>query len=504
MSNVAFDGRELDQFEGMISAAEAELLYRRAALLGAGCIVELGSWRGKSAIALARGAQAQPPDRRPMVHCIEPHAEFVGVYGGKFGPVDRKMFYEAMLRAGCTEGVALINLSSAAGAKAWSTPIGLLFVDGDHSQDAVKADVDSWAPFIIDGGFIAFDHAIDRAVGPAHVIAAMLESGLYRCVETVGKIVVLQKKPDAERQLLWKARTDAIADIGQRALALGYDRDFAVARLDYGSFVSRQHKYMYVETPKAACTSWKRLIIDVEDAFFDYEAPLHHRETRRDMLIHQRRHVGMPTLLDVGASERDDVLSASGDWFVFAISRNPFSRITSVFENKVRLGEPGYEALEARFGDRAKHASVRDAFAAFVRELVAEKALWGADAHLRGQVELLMPRLVPYTRVFRLEDGDAALTAYRAQLSRHGYGGETRLQRTNASVGRNWRDYYEEASAAIVAAAYADDFRTFGYDPTDWRGGAPIPPATQDEQDWREQVVERNAMIARLHRERER
>src|SRR5262249_39601536 len=145
------------------------------------------------AIAMAMGARTLPPEQRPIVYCIEPHAEFTGVYGGRFGPGDRAAFYRAMLAAGCSDGVALVNLPSLAAARAWKAPVGLLFIDGDHSEDAVQADVDAWSPFVIDNGIIAFDDALDEKVGPAGVIARLLASGAWRRGGGTGKIVVLQR-----------------------------------------------------------------------------------------------------------------------------------------------------------------------------------------------------------------------------------------------------------------------------------------------------------------------
>lgn len=81
----------------MHTEGEAAFLSRFASWLGAGCIVEIGSWQGASAIALARGARRQVRAQRSMVYCIEPHATFVGVYGGRFGPQDRTAFYRALV-----------------------------------------------------------------------------------------------------------------------------------------------------------------------------------------------------------------------------------------------------------------------------------------------------------------------------------------------------------------------------------------------------------------------
>jgi hypothetical protein len=214
------------------------------------------------------------------------------------------------------------------------------------------------------------------------------------------------------------------------------------------------------------------------------------------MLIHQRRLVGMPTLLDATPDMREEILS--GGWFVFAVARNPYSRLVSVFENKIRLGEPGYRALEAHYGDRGPFDGPRAAFAAFVKDIVSSRDRRASDAHFVSQSHTLMPRLIPYTRVFHLE----AITEMTAALGKHlaeqGGTGRIELPRENASTAVAWRDYYDAESARTVAEAYAEDFTEFGYDPEDWAGGDAVAD-TDIERRWRLEVVERNALIDRLY-----
>jgi predicted O-methyltransferase YrrM len=74
----------LSSHKGMVSVEEGLALNRYAAGCAGGDIVEIGSFRGKSSVALAEGALRSTV----RVFCIDPHTEFTGVYGGKFGPKD--------------------------------------------------------------------------------------------------------------------------------------------------------------------------------------------------------------------------------------------------------------------------------------------------------------------------------------------------------------------------------------------------------------------------------
>lgn len=496
--NEHFDGRDLDSFEGMISAEEAALLSRMASMLAAGCIVEIGSWRGKSAIALARGAAANAA-LKPMVYYVDPHARFTGIYGGEFGPGDRAAFYAAMLRAGCAEAAALINLPSAAAARAWPYKAGLVFIDGDNSQAGVESDVAAWDRHLIEGGFMVFDDALDENAGPAKVIARLLAEGCYKQAGGTGKILALQKTPSPERQRQWATFAEARADISVRAEARGYAPDYALARMSYGTFVSPDRRYMYMETPKAACTSWKQLVVALEGASVDTDASPYHRETRSDMLIHQRKHVSVPTLLDVSPQERRAILEGADDWHVFALCRNPYSRLVSVFENKVRLGEPGYRDLVARFGDEASYRDARAAFSAFVREVAADLDARSKDAHLQPQNQLLLVDLIPYGHIYPVEQMRSAVEGLTAHLRVRGKSAPPALGRVNESAARPWRLYYDEATAALAAQIYADDFARFGYDPTDWCASDGEFMETEHERRLRAEIVARNEMIERLY-----
>jgi glycosyltransferase involved in cell wall biosynthesis len=183
----------LSNYKGGVSVEEGLALNRYAADCTGGDIVEIGSFRGKSAVALATGATQS----RVRVFCIEPHAEFTGVYGGKFGPQDRGAFYQVMLQTALFEQVALINLPSREAARAWRRPIGLMFIDGDHSFRGVKGDFEAWDPHVCLGGIIAFDDATDPAIGPANLIERILTSGRYAALETVGKVRFLRKVGNA-------------------------------------------------------------------------------------------------------------------------------------------------------------------------------------------------------------------------------------------------------------------------------------------------------------------
>lgn len=180
--------RAVDRVEGMISLDEADLLFRLAAQAdGTGCVVEVGSFRGRSTVALAYGASSSP------VFAIEPHESFAGVLGGTFGPEDRAGFFRAMLRSRCYERVRLVNLSSEIVAPGWREPVRLLWIDGDHSYEGVRRDWETWKPHLIQHAVVAFDDSIDETIGPFRLIRELIDTDELILLEQVGKITALRR-----------------------------------------------------------------------------------------------------------------------------------------------------------------------------------------------------------------------------------------------------------------------------------------------------------------------
>lgn len=163
-----------DQTEGMISYDEASLLYSLAKGVKDNCIVEIGSYRGRSTVALGRGSL---DGNKVSVYAIEPHEEFIGILGGKFGPLDRGAFYKAMLDTSCYHVVRFINLSSEFVCPNWEKKVSLLWIDGDHTYRGVKRDFECWLPHLAANATIAFDDSTNPGLGPRQLIDDLLKKG---------------------------------------------------------------------------------------------------------------------------------------------------------------------------------------------------------------------------------------------------------------------------------------------------------------------------------------
>ena len=157
-----------ESVEGWMSRDEIALLHDLAARVPREqCVVEIGNYRGRSTVALALGAR---DGRGADVVSIDPHVEFTGPRGGRFGREDMAHLYANLARTGVGDRVRVVTLASAAVARAWDGPrVGFLFVDGDHRYDAVRADFEAWRPHLAPGAVVAFDDCdyedVARCVG---------------------------------------------------------------------------------------------------------------------------------------------------------------------------------------------------------------------------------------------------------------------------------------------------------------------------------------------------
>lgn len=146
-----FAWKKVDTAKGWLSKAEAHLLY----ILASGIshetiIVEIGSYEGRSTLALASGAQ-----KDVEIYAIDPHTgDRTEVEAGKevdtwgnFLRNTEKFPNVHPIRKISAEATSLIS----------GKKIRLLFVDGWHSEDAVNSDIQNYLTFAAREFTIVFD-----------------------------------------------------------------------------------------------------------------------------------------------------------------------------------------------------------------------------------------------------------------------------------------------------------------------------------------------------------
>jgi cephalosporin hydroxylase len=153
---VSDDEERLAALPGLITNEQGLMLARYAGqVYKHNAIIEIGSYKGKSTCYLAYGAGPFGP----KVYAVDPW--------GLDGNVDGKHHYaDPSAKAGFDAAVAALQYQaritaiqgfSANVAKSWARPVGLLYIDGDHSEEAVRADYTSWRKHLVEGAYLIFD-----------------------------------------------------------------------------------------------------------------------------------------------------------------------------------------------------------------------------------------------------------------------------------------------------------------------------------------------------------
>jgi predicted O-methyltransferase YrrM len=191
---------------GWLTDEEGEALYELAKhCTGRGVIVEIGSWKGKSTTCLGLGSRAGKGVR---IFAVDPHADY------RFSE-----FKENMERAGIIDLVTPVPSTSQAKANDFHEPIELLFIDGSHEYEDVKADFDQWVPKVVEGGTIAV-HDTTLWEGPKRVV----EDNIYRSTHFKDVRFVFGSTTVAT-----KVRRNTAADRLRARYSLGLKRGFELA-----------------------------------------------------------------------------------------------------------------------------------------------------------------------------------------------------------------------------------------------------------------------------------
>jgi len=153
--------------EGWLARAEGKLLCRLAQrCTGRGVIVEIGSWKGKSTVWLGSGSRM---GSQTKVHAIDPHTGSPE-HHDLFGQVWTFHEFQRNIRQVGLDDIVVPRVeASVPAASNFAEPVELIFIDGLHEYEGVKADFDAWVPKVIDGGIVAF-HDTTGWDGPKRVV----------------------------------------------------------------------------------------------------------------------------------------------------------------------------------------------------------------------------------------------------------------------------------------------------------------------------------------------
>jgi predicted O-methyltransferase YrrM len=194
---------------GFMPPAEGEALFEAALRYApAGLIAEIGTYCGKSTIYLAAAASQAGQlvltvDHHRGSEENQPGWEYhdASLVDPAVGLLDTLPYFRSTLAASGLERhvIAIVGRSADVAAR-WHEPLGMLFIDGGHSEAAATADYEGWAPLVRPGGALAihdvFPDPADGGQAPYHVYQRALASGAFREVSVTGSLRVLERTGD--------------------------------------------------------------------------------------------------------------------------------------------------------------------------------------------------------------------------------------------------------------------------------------------------------------------
>ena len=172
--------RHVEVMPGMCDHDKMRAMYEVARYCPTGDVVEIGSWWGKSALIFLRLAQCFGIGK---LLCVDPWSDahlvqndkkgLVDIAAAQFSAEEALSVFQINLLPYSRGDVNYLRMPSTEGAKHYraqavaQTPafgktnyagrIALLHVDGNHSYENTKADVEAWSDLVMPGGWIVID-----------------------------------------------------------------------------------------------------------------------------------------------------------------------------------------------------------------------------------------------------------------------------------------------------------------------------------------------------------
>jgi len=145
--------KEAEKIGGWMSTDELKWLHEKASHMSS--VIEIGSWKGRSAYALASGCTG-------TVLCVDHFMGSPSELSGAHAEANHEDIYASFQKnVGHFQNIRCFRVASATASELFLGPDGsriafqidgkyiapdMVFIDGKHTYEAAKADIEAWRP----------------------------------------------------------------------------------------------------------------------------------------------------------------------------------------------------------------------------------------------------------------------------------------------------------------------------------------------------------------------
>ena len=224
---------------------------------------------------------------------------------------------------------------------------------------------------------------------------------------------------------------------------------------EYAVNISLKYKYIYVETPKAGCSTIKDTLQRME---LDYPELI--RENFED--IHVREYSPLIRPAQTCGFER---LLSDNDFFVFCFVRDPYTRLLSAYLDKIVKHKKLRKDILISLGYDSSDPNRNVSFREFV-DVVCEQSVLQMNPHWRVQYYQTFQDNINYDFIGKIENFNEDCTNVFSRI-RKDYANFYRSELRHATKSTNlFRQFYDNDLKEKVYNKYEIDFDHFGYKKT--------------------------------------
>lgn len=238
--------QEIESVEGYLAPNEIRFLALMAACPTAkGEILEIGSFKGKSTVILAKAAALCGNGK---VHAVDPMIAPSETDPDLKGEASSFPDFQKNIEAqNVSKQIEFHQNFSYELAESWNEPIRLLWIDGDHTYKGTKLDFDGFAEHLADGAIVAIHDVLHEFDGGIRVFMEdILLSPNFGACGFVGSIAWAQFSKD--EQTGWKFRDEKLTLYRKLSRLI----PFVVFKKELQGFEKKKYKLLRSRIPHGA------------------------------------------------------------------------------------------------------------------------------------------------------------------------------------------------------------------------------------------------------------